>query len=265
MTLGVTVSQLTAAAPSGDPSVIKAIADASGAVFAKYGLTTRNRVLGFLSTALEESGFRTLTENLNYSASRAAQVWPSIFPSAAAAAPFAASPRALANRVYGGRLGNKGQDDGWVYRGAGLIQITGRSNFEMLAKLTGLPLIEHPELVTDPAHLLEASVALFVQYKDILTYCDAENWRAVWALVGTGSPNSSLINVANHQDALARLQKAIPALADAPPPVAAPKPNPAPTTPPVVVPAPPKPVPVPQNWFQRLRSAIAGLFHRQAA
>lgn len=251
----VTVAQLSAAAPSGDPAVIKAIADASGVVFPKYGITTRNRALGFLSTALEESGFRTLTENLNYSAKRASQVWPSKFPNPAAAAPYAMNPRALANKVYGGRMGNVGPDDGWRYRGQGLIQITGKDNFTLLSKLTGLPLAEHPEMVAQPAYLLECSVALFVHYPGILDHCDRREWNAVWALVGSGRANGPVINPANHQSALARISAAIPTWTETPasgqvsppPPIAAPEPKAAPT-----------PVPVTSGWWSKLWAWVKG-------
>jgi putative chitinase len=212
--LSVTVAQLTAAAPNGDKTIIAAIANESGRVFAKYELNTYNRVMGFLSTALEESGFHTLTENLYYTASRAAQVWPSRFPSAAAAAPYAGNPQALANKVYGGRMGNTGPNDGWLYRGQGLIQITGKDNFALLEKLTGLPLLAHPELATSPDHLLECSVALFVHYPNILEHCDQADYYAVWSLVGTGRPTGPVINPENHRQALTKLKIAIPKLDD---------------------------------------------------
>jgi putative chitinase len=158
-----TVKELSAAAPGAYTDIVEAISDTAPVVFPKYGINTRNRALGFLSTALEESGFRNLVENLNYSAERLVQVWPSRFPTVAAAGPYARSPRALANCVYGGRMGNTGPDDGWRYRGQGLIQITGRDNFARLEKITGLPLVNQPELATKPEHLLECSVALFVE------------------------------------------------------------------------------------------------------
>jgi len=218
-----TSAQLRAAAPSGKQEIIDAIANAAPSVFPKYGITNRNRVLGFLSTALEESAFRVLTENLNYTAARLVQVWPSRFPTIASAEPYASSPRALANKVYGGRMGNTGTDDGWRYRGQGLIQITGKDNFALLQKLTGLPLVAQPDFVTTPEHMLECSVALFVQYDRILDYCDQGAFQKVWALVGTGRANGNIINLANHQAALDALDKALPVW---PPDVPAPKPVP---------------------------------------
>jgi len=215
--LTVTSAQLRAAAPHGWFAVIAAIAAASGAVFAKYDLTTLNRVWGFLSVAIEESGLNVLVEDMNYSAERAHEVWPSIFPTVASAQPYAHEPQELANRVYGGRMGNTGPNDGWLYRGRGLIQITGRNNFAALALKTGLPLTDHPEMVTDPAHLLECSVALFVSYPSILELCDKGDFKAVWALVGTGHATGAVINLAAHEAALAAVRKAIPALVETAP------------------------------------------------
>ena len=233
--LTVTIDQLTRAAPTGDPKIISAIAATSGAVFAKYALTSRNRVLGFLSTCLEESQFRTLSENLNYSAERAHEVFPREFPTVASAEPYAYNPQAFADKVYGGRLGNVGPNAGWLFRGQGLDQITGEANFRLLARLTGLDLVNHPELVTSPENMLGCAAALFINYPGILSYCDRGAWTYVWALVGTGRATGSVINLAAHEAALAALQKAIPALiqvADpAPPPVAPGAPPPLPLTP----------------------------------
>lgn len=84
-----------------------------------------------LSEAYHETGGRMqpISENLNYSAKRLTQVWPKRFPTLASAQPYANNPQKLANKVYGGRLGNDGPDDGWRYRGRGLAQITGKANY----------------------------------------------------------------------------------------------------------------------------------------
>ncbi|APY14331.1 chitinase [Brucella sp. 09RB8910] len=86
-----------------------------------------------LATAFHETGgkMQPIEENLNYtSAARIRQVWPSRFASVAAAQPYVRDPQALANKVYGGRMGNTGANDGWLYRGRGLVQITGRDNYK---------------------------------------------------------------------------------------------------------------------------------------
>lgn len=201
---------LSLAAPSADPNVLSAIATYAPTVFPAHHLTTRARQLGFLSTALEETGFRALTENLDYSADRAHAVWPNRFPTVASALPYSHNPLALGNLVYGHRMGNDPHGDGYRYRGRGLIQITGRDNYKLLSNLTHLPLLDHPDLVTEPPHLLECSVALFTHYPNILTFCDAADWHSVWALVGTGTPHGNVINLPAHEAALAHLSTALP-------------------------------------------------------
>lgn len=78
-------------------------------------------------------------ENMDYSAARFIQVWPSRFKTKSQAAKYAGRPRELANYVYGSRLGNRpGTDDGWNLRGAGMGQITGRDNATKWAKGLGM-------------------------------------------------------------------------------------------------------------------------------
>ena len=255
--LAVTEAQLRAAAPRGDPAIIAAMARDSARVFAKYGLTNLNRVWGFLSTALEESGFKPVAENLNYTdAARLTKIWPKRFPTLASAEPYVRNPERLANYVYGGREGNTRPGDGWLYRGRGPIQTTFLNNYAYVEKVTGLPVVANPDLVLAPEHFLECAVALFVRFNNILAYCDAQNWRAVWAEVGSGRPDGQLVNPEAHAAALARVKAAIPALViDAKPAPVVPtpaKPNPLPN----VVQAPEKPASgglwaTIRGWFSR--------------
>lgn len=98
---------------------------------AKRRGTSLLHLAAIFAEAYHETGgaMQPVTENLSYSAKRLTQVWPGRFPTLASAQPFANNPRKLANRVYGGRLGNTGDDDGWLFRGRGLAQITGRANY----------------------------------------------------------------------------------------------------------------------------------------
>lgn len=115
-----------------------------------------------LATARWEPGedMKPREENLFYStAARIRAVWPSRFPTVAAAAPFAKNPRGLANKVYNGRMGNRaGSDDGWTYRGRGLVQITGRDNYERAGGKIGVDLIAAPERALE----LPISVAILI-------------------------------------------------------------------------------------------------------
>lgn len=105
----------------------------------------------FVGQTLHETKMlEKLTENLNYSAKRLMEVWPARFPTLEAAAPYAYRPEALANKTYGGRLGNKAPGDGWKYRGRGIPMVTGLANYQLLQTLTGLPLLDKPELLELP-------------------------------------------------------------------------------------------------------------------
>jgi putative chitinase len=95
------------------------------------GITKEREAAHWLGQMCHESGgFRIFEENLNYTAERLTKVWPTRFPSKEAAAPFAGNPKALGNKVYNGRMGNKpDSDDGWYFRGRGPKQLTGRFNY----------------------------------------------------------------------------------------------------------------------------------------
>jgi putative chitinase len=153
--------------PNGDqkiPGLRDGIAASAQAVFAKYGTNSPLLVAHVMAQISHECGAgHDVVENLNYSAGRLMQVWPSRFPSMASAQPYAGNPRALANKVYNGRMGNaSGSDDGWNFRGRGAAQTTGREGYARLAKATGLDLVNHPDLVNDPGRFLECGVADFV-------------------------------------------------------------------------------------------------------
>ena len=98
--------------------------------FAKYDLSTPLRQAAFIGQCQHESNnFKTLEENLHYSAHGLMATWPSRFPNADVANQFANNPEKIANKVYAGRMGNTEEGDGWAYHGRGLIQLTGRDNY----------------------------------------------------------------------------------------------------------------------------------------
>lgn len=149
--------------PQGDRRVAGLIAGtaASESVFARFGITTPTLAAHVMAQLSHECGAgQEVVENLDYTAARMMQVWPSRFPTPASAAPYAHNPRALANKVYNGRMGNRaGSDDGWSYRGRGAAQTTGRESYARLAALTGLDLVNDPELLLDPRYFLLCGVA----------------------------------------------------------------------------------------------------------
>lgn len=103
----------------------------------------------FLGQVLHESArLERLEEGLYYTTpGRLMAIWPTRFHSLDDERPFLKNPEALANRVYGGRMGNTEPGDGWRFRGSGLIQITGADNLRAVQKATGIPVFEHPELL----------------------------------------------------------------------------------------------------------------------
>lgn len=120
---------------------------------ARFEIGTRERAAAFLAQVAHESDeCKRLVENLRYSASRLCAVWPKRFPTIASAVPYANNPEKLANHVYANRLGNgnEASGDGWRYRGRGLMQTTGRSNYRATGAALGLPLDAVPELLEQP-------------------------------------------------------------------------------------------------------------------
>src|SRR6266568_5044242 len=119
----------------------------------KWAISSPQRMAAFLAQVAHESaGFTRLEEALRYTAKRLCQVWPKRFPNLKAAAPYANNPEKLANRVYAGRLGNGGEasGDGSRYRGRGLIQLTGRSNYASCSAATGIDLLQSPDQLLEP-------------------------------------------------------------------------------------------------------------------
>lgn len=108
----------------------------------------------------ETARLEQLEENLNFRPERLCKVWPSRFPGVASAMPYAYNPEALAEKVYGFRydLGNSKAGDGAKYLGRGIPMITGKGNYTLLERLTGLPLVAHPELLAKPEPALQCGV-----------------------------------------------------------------------------------------------------------
>lgn len=160
MTIALNTTVLTRLWPHALPGMVSGIA-ASSAALAKYGIVTLPDLIDFVAECSEETGGMTrVVESGAYSAQRASEVWPGLFPTAAAAAPYVVSERLLFSKTYGAWLGNRpGTDDGYAYRGRGMIQITGRDWYAKIGAETGLDLIGNPDLAAIPAHILECAAA----------------------------------------------------------------------------------------------------------
>jgi putative chitinase len=119
------------------------------AVAKHYGLSPERgaHILG--QSHHESAGFKRVSEGLYYSTPERIQaVWPSRFKTVADAEPYARNPKGLANKVYGGRMGNDGE--GYKWRGRGFLQLTGKDNYSRFAKEMDLSIVlDNPDLVED--------------------------------------------------------------------------------------------------------------------
>ncbi len=131
--------------------------------FPSYQITTQLRIAHwFAQFGHESGGFCRMEENLNYSAGRLCAVWPRRFPMVGDASPYANNPERLAEKVYGGRMGNIHPGDGWKYRGRG-PGLTGFDNYAAMEKRTGLALIDHPELAALPRNFVRIAADFWDQ------------------------------------------------------------------------------------------------------
>jgi len=127
---------------------------------AKFQLNTPLRLAHFLAQCGHESGgFRLTKENLNYSAKGLMGIFKKYFPTEAIANQYARQPQKIANKVYGGRMGNgpEASGDGAKYCGRGYIQLTGKDNYTAFGKAINEDLTAAPEKVANEYALLSAA------------------------------------------------------------------------------------------------------------
>ena len=113
---------------------------------------------------VETNGFTVMEENLNYrNPERLDAVFSAVRGTDDARALIARGPQAIANRVYANRLGNgsEASGDGWLYRGSGYKQLTGRNNYRDIGALVGLDLEGHPEMARDPVNAARIAFAFW--------------------------------------------------------------------------------------------------------
>ena len=193
----ITAAQLRKLAPGANSEAIEAMAETAPTSLPKYGITTARRMQHFFSQMAHESGgLKRFEENLNYSAKRLTQVWPSRFPSISAAQPYANNPRKLANKVYNGRMGNRtGSDDGYDFRGRGPIQITGRDGYRKVG------FEDDPDQAALPENYLEVA-GRFWKWKNLNPLADKDNVNEV-----TKRINGGLNGLADRKEYLAKAKK----------------------------------------------------------
>jgi putative chitinase len=159
----------------------------------RYDIDTPARLAAFMAQVGHESGSLNRTvENLNYGAAGLLGTWPSRFTRESAAS-LARKPEAIANKVYGGRLGNgdEASGDGWRYRGRGLIQITGKANYSGIRDTLRQRTPDAPDFVGQP-ELLETpqwaamSAAAYWDDHDLNKLADVQDFRKITTRINGG-------------------------------------------------------------------------------
>ena len=182
----ITRSQLLGLAP-GARDVYLAAFDLAPSVLPQYEIVTSLRVAHFMAQVLHESGGLTIvSESLFYThPARLMEVWPSRFPSIAAAQPFVKNPTKLAEFVYGKRIGNTAPGDGAKYIGRGLLQVTGRESYRRFGKLLGVDLEAQPDLAADARYALAIAAAEWHE-SSCNVFADHDDIRAVTRAINGG-------------------------------------------------------------------------------
>lgn len=136
------------------PTLAKQFADPLARAFDRFGIDSPVRKAAFIAQATHESqGFARLEENCRWTdPARIMQFFPSSVHDIATAQTLVKQPERLANFVYANKIGNGdyASGEGWKYRGRGLFQLTGRSNYSAAGMALGRPYKDQPELVSQP-------------------------------------------------------------------------------------------------------------------
>ena len=211
MSVNVTLDQIQHLAPNARSSYREAFQNGER-VFEQCGISaTPLRVAHFMAQVLHESaGLAVQIESLNYSAERLPKVWPSRFKPTGPLDPaaFAHNQQKLGNEVYGGRMGNSGPNDGFTYRGRGLLQLTGKDSYHEATTTLRAQNPEAPDLVALPDEVFGARWCLAVAAAEWASKCcnalaDQDDLRKV-----TRAINGGLIGLSDRTEWL-RLTKAV--------------------------------------------------------
>jgi putative chitinase len=156
-----------------------------------YEINTPNRIASFLAQCAHESGeFMFLKENLNYKAETLTRIWPKYFPPDVAR-DYASRPNkqeAIANRAYANRMGNGDETsgDGFKYCGRGLIQLTGKTNYQWFAASLQIS----PEEAAEYLQTFEGaaqSACWFWESNNLNTFADNEDFITMTKRINGGT------------------------------------------------------------------------------
>jgi putative chitinase len=147
---------------------------------------TKERVAAFVSQlSIESKNFTRTEENLKYSAKRLLEVFPKYYIPEVATME-AMQPEKIANRVYGKRMGNSLPGDGYLYRGRGLIQVTGKNNYTALSKYWNCTLEECIKRIETPSGAIDSAYWFWIT-NDCNKFADKEDIVGLTKRINGGS------------------------------------------------------------------------------
>jgi putative chitinase len=153
-----------------------------------YSINSPIRIAAFLSQCAHESaGFTAIIENLNYRPESLMRVWPRSFPTAAIAQQYGHNPEAIANRTYANRMGNgsEASGDGFKYCGRGLIQLTGKSNYQAFADSIETDISKIPEYLSTFEGCVQ-SACFFWESNNLNQYADTGDIVKITKIINGG-------------------------------------------------------------------------------
>ena len=168
--------------------------------FSRFDISTPAQQASFIGQASHESGnFKTLEENLQYRAETLMRVWPKRFPTLEFAKQYEKNPKKIANSVYSNRMGNRDEasGDGHRFRGRGLFQLTGHSNYFHAGKALGEDFVMNPDLVATPMYAV-LTAGFFWNTHKLNQYADARDYVTM-----TKKINGGTIGLADRQKHIA--------------------------------------------------------------
>jgi len=188
-------------------------ADAALEILPKYEITTANRIAGFFAQCGHESmNFTVLSENLNYRAETLEKLFSKYFSKAGRnASDYAKQPEKIANVIYASRMGNgdTASGEGHLFRGRGVIQLTGKDNYSAFALSIKMTLPDVIDYVQTKNGALE-SACWYWNSRNINAACDANDIVRMTKLVNGGTIGID-DRRKHYEQALAVLGGAVPA------------------------------------------------------
>jgi len=155
--------------------------------FEEYEVNTPLRKAHFMAQAAHEStDFTQLKENLNYREDRLLKVFPKYFDRSNVSR-YSNKPEAIANRVYANRMGNgtEASGEGFKYKGRGLFQVTGKSNYFQLHIDTDLDCVKNPQILEEEANAV-ISALWYWSKRNLNRFADVDDCDAVSDMINKG-------------------------------------------------------------------------------